>query len=297
MPFLTKVGTAIKNGAKKFAADKAKQKVAETAQDEEKRGNALALIGLGSAGCLLFPLIFIIVIFSYLFGTIQIADGAEITGSGGSSGLVYSIEELDKYYELSQNAPKSNNKPYEDLADTDYRTVDEFNEHIKTSVEEAGYGTREGVVVAGVALIGDYIAATGKRLRYDQYTSLGGRQDSDKEGIVNENFFLDCSSFAWWAVYNGGFKLPSYPQTLSQMNWARGEGILKNDVSSGKPGDFLVNSGHIILIIGERENGYYCAEFTGWGTGGEITIRNMSSLSSYQLIDMEKYYNDSSNVR
>jgi len=84
MPFLTKIGAALKAGAANFAKNKAKEKAIETALDEEKRGDAVALIGCGSIGCLIFPLFLFIIPLSYLFGTIQIADGAEITGSGGS---------------------------------------------------------------------------------------------------------------------------------------------------------------------------------------------------------------------
>ena len=206
--------------------------------------------------------------------------------------------DLEAYYQASLAAPESGNRPKYDLANTTYGSVAGFNQHIKDNVEAAGYGTREAVVAAGISLIGDYIMATGVTLRYDQYTSLGGRQDSDKEGIVNDNFYLDCSSFAWWALYNGGFKIPSYPQTLSQRGWAQGAGYARDPYSTeGQPGDFLVSSGHIVLIVGNYDGGYYVAEFSGWGIGSKISKYGQGSLSGYTLIDMEDYYNDPSNVR
>lgn len=212
-----------------------------------------------------------------------------------SSGILnLTPEVLAEYYSLSEAAIVSPNVPATDLASTEYENVDGFNQYIKSQVENAGYGTRAGVVAAGVALIGDYIKATGKRLRYSQ----DGRQGENKEGIANSNFYLDCSSFAWWAVYNGGFKQPSYPQTGSQKTWAQGKGYLKS-VDAGQAGDFLVNAGHIVMIIGSYDNGYYCAEFKGKADGGLITKRDYSALSAsgYSLIDMEDYYNNADNVR
>lgn len=95
MPFLTKIGAALKAGAANFAKNKAKEKAIETALDEEKRGDAIAVIGCGSIGCIAFPFIVIIAALSYLFGTIQIADGAEITGSGSSATVT--LGEAAKY--------------------------------------------------------------------------------------------------------------------------------------------------------------------------------------------------------
>lgn len=212
-----------------------------------------------------------------------------------SSGILnLTPEVLAEYYNLSEAAIVSPNTPDIDLASTEYETIDGFNEYIKTQVNSAGYGTRAAVVAAGIALIGDYIKATGKRLRYSQ----DGRQGENQEGIAKTNFYLDCSSFAWWAVYNGGFKQPSYPQTGSQTTWAQGKGYLKS-VDAGQAGDFLINSGHIVMIIGSYDDGYYCAEFKGRAYGGLITQRSYSSLSlsGYSLIDMEDYYNNVDNVR
>ena len=207
--------------------------------------------------------------------------------------------DLEEYYVASSAATESTNKPAVDLAGTDYQTIAGFNSHIKSNVEAAGFGTREAVVAAGVSLIGDYTMATGKRLRYDQYTSLGGRQNSDEEGIVKENFFLDCSSFAWWALYNGGFKIPTYPFTGAQKSWAQSNGYAKDPTSlEGQPGDFLVSDGHIVLILGNYDGGYYIAEFLNWGEGGRINKYGSGgfSLGGYTLIDMDGYYN-ASNVR
>lgn len=218
--------------------------------------------------------------------------------AGGSAGAI-SLDPaaLEQYYQASENAVVSAGNPSNDLLSTDYKSVGAFNNHIKDSVNQAGYGTRNGVVAAGIALIYDYIAATNKRLRYSQ----PNRQDQEAEGIVNNNFYLDCSSFTWWAVYNGGFKRPSWPQTASQQNWAKENGYLQASTKGGQAGDFLVRNngseGHIIMILGTYDNGYYCAEFKGTAYGGVISKRDYSSLFAYSLINMEGYYSNASNVR
>lgn len=201
--------------------------------------------------------------------------------------------DFEAYYIASEAASQSSNNPATDLASTDYGSVEGFNQHIKDNVNAAGYGTREAVVAAGVSLVGDYILSTGKRLRYSQPL----RQGQDTEGIVNQNFYLDCSSFAWWAVYNAGFKTPCYPQTGVMRSWASQNGYLQSGVNGGQGGDFLLSSGHIVLILGTYDGGYYCAEFSGSTSGAKISKRSYNGLSGYQLIDMTDYYSNSSNLR
>ena len=163
------------------------------------------------------------------------------------------------------------------------------------------------MVAAGLTLISGYNFATGKRLRYSQpLRQVNITTNSvDQEGIVNEKFYLDCSSFAWWALYNGGFKIPVDSSnklytayTGNQEAWARNTGNLKS-YENGQPGDFLINSGHIVLIVGNYDGGYYCAEFSSPSSGAQITKRSFSDLNNlgYSLMDMESYYSDSNNVR
>lgn len=210
--------------------------------------------------------------------------------------------DFESYYQASANAPESTSDNInDDLANTPLQNSGAFSSHIKSKVNEAGYGTREAVVAAGVALVGDFIMSTDKRLRYNQASWYGNRhprQSSEVDGIVNDNFTLDCSGFAWWALYNGGFKLPSYPQTGSQKGWAQSNGYIKS-VDAGKPGDFLISDGHIVLIIGTYDGGYYTAEFLNWGKGALINKYGTGgfSTSGYQVIDMDAYYNNASNKR
>lgn len=226
----------------------------------------------------------------------------------------FNQEMLDDMYNMSQKAEQSTNTPSEDLKDTYFDTVENFNQYIKNNVNNAGYGTREGVVAAALSLVGGYTFATGKRLRYQQTSDIYpnipyDRQESNTEGIVNDEFYLDCSGFAWWAIYNGGYQIPKdsngqdiWTSTWYQKNWAENNNILSS-IDNGKPGDFLIynnnNSGHIVMIIGQYDSGYYVVEFSSWEEGAQINKRSFSSLESdgYQLINMDQYYNETDNIR
>lgn len=221
--------------------------------------------------------------------------------SCGSSGI-YSNDELEEYYQLSKAAVKTNTSVSADMAGTEYGSLDGFNAHIKKTINNAGYGTRQGVVAAGVSLIGDYIKATGKRIRYNQNAGFcpgitTGRQSAETEGVV-DNLYLDCSGFAWWTLYNAGFKIPCYPETSGIYSWARNAGYI-TDSRAGKAGDFAVTKGkgHVMLIVGTYDGGYYVAEETGCSEGGEINKRSYDSLSNYAIINMDEYYNNPSNLR
>ncbi len=275
--------------------------------DGEKTVNTIKKLLMKKIGfTLLFPVILFLLIFMVLLSTLltnfgykldmmQVVDGED--ESTITEGVVYDEATLEEYFQLSEKAYESSNKPSDDLSSTTYGSVESFNKHIKDTVCMHGYGTRQGVVAAGMSLIGDYIKSTGKRIRYDQ----SGRQQPGVEGIVNSDFYLDCSGFSWWALYNGGFNLPDvFAQTDYLYAWAAGEGITKEATSGGgQGGDFLVTrgKGHIMLIVGTYSDGYYIAEEAGWGYGGKISKYSYSSLGGYVLMDMTSYYNNSSNVR
>ncbi len=213
---------------------------------------------------------------------------------GGGNGI-YTTEQLEEYVQLSDAAPVTNNWANADLSSTEYGSIEGLSQHIKDSVNNAGYGTRESVVAAGVSLIGDYIRATGKRARYDQ----AQRHPWEVEGIIRDNLYFDCSSFAWWALYNGGFKVPTHAYTGDQRSWANSNGYLKTPGPGvGQGGDFLISGGHIILIIGNYDGGYYVAHASSWTNGLKINKLDYNSArASYDVIDMTEYYNNSSNVR
>ena len=221
-----------------------------------------------------------------------------------------SEESLTDMYKISSSATVSVNTPGEDLKASGFESVDNFNKFIKQNVEIAGYGSRAGVVAAALSLVYGYSESTGKRLRYSMdYRQVNTNNVVDQEGIVNEDFYLDCSSFAMWALYNGGYNNPLQSNgqavtayTGSQITWASQAGML-TQIENGKPGDFLIRhqgtQGHIVMIIGQYNDGYYCVEFSSPEKGGLITQRTYDDLhaSNYNRIDMESYYNNPSNVR
>lgn len=222
------------------------------------------------------------------------------------------LNALEIMHQTSANAPVSANIPAVDLGATSFKTVENFNQYIKDNVNAAGYGTRNGVIAAGLSLISGYNFATGKRLRYSQPERQVNAETNniDAEGIVNADFYLDCSSFAWWALYTGGFKTPLFSSgnntqayTGDQINWAKETGSLK-PFEEGRAGDFLIRhvtqaNAHIVMIVGKDETGYYCAEFSSPDNGAQITKKTFTDLNNngYNLIDMDAYYSNSNNVR
>ena len=217
--------------------------------------------------------------------------------------------DLENMYNLFNESPVSSNTPAADLASTNVQTVENFNQIIKNNVNAAGYGSREGVVAAALSLVVGYPSITGRRLRYSMnYRQVNAANFVDQEGIVNEDFYLDCSSFAMWALYNGGYSPPLLngqpvsAYTGSQITWASQSGML-TEIENGKPGDFLIRhqgeNGHIVMIIGQYNDGYYCVEFSSPENGGLVTKRTYEDLhsSNYSRIDMESYYSNQSNVR
>ncbi len=247
---------------------------------------------------------------------------------GDSKSMKWLIEEAGKsqaatgkypwtsYFNYMEKLKPSSGTPRQDLKGKIY-DVKAFNKHIKDNVDLAGRGTRNGVVSSAKSLIVDYALITGNKLRYEMSSA---RQLPNTDGIVNEDFYLDCSSFTSWAIYNGGYKLPVdlnsaatgneyISNTISYKKWAnddindgdsRYSGHLKNvDSSTGKPGDLLVTDAHIVMIVDTTKDGYMCAEFGSPTTGGRLRDRSISELKTkgYQLIDMEDYYNNPDNKR
>ena len=266
-------------------------------------GNLLSMfskMNLLSVGLFAIPLILTFVvfitflsIFNNKMSLFQMVDPSSGKGSRVGVDLNYDFED---YARISAEAAVSSGNANADLANSEFKTVSNFNQHIADSVNQAGYGTRQGVVTAGVTLAGDYAKYTGKKIKYSQ----SGRQNPASIGIVNaDNFMLDCSSFTFWSLYNGGFNIPSdlaYVQTDRIYEWATRRGYTR-DYKSGIAGDFLVTKGkgHIVLIVGVHEDGYWVAEEDG--TAAVINKRSFESYSRYAVVDMTDYYNDSSNVR
>lgn len=190
-------------------------------------------------------------------------------------------------------------------------SLDEFNSLIAQNVEKAGSGTRAGVVAAAVTLIAElgnnynvkvpYFWGGGHESAINDYAKANWGSSSCYTYANSQSYNycgLDCSGFVPWAIRNGGFN----------MSWARLAGDFQN-ISGAKrvslsnsavlqPGDLLESSGHIVLVVGvdEGSSQYICAEAAGNKDGVLFTRRAFNS-SGYWGVNMDGYYNNSSNVR
>lgn len=209
--------------------------------------------------------------------------------------------DLEAYFEASKNASMpitcvNSGKSMVDCTlkskGKNFKSLSQFNDHIKQSINSAGYGTRAAVVAASIALIGDYSMDTGVRLKY----TWGGGHSNEHltKDPVKDPFGLDCSGFIGWAIYHAGFKFATgttgtYIDTLPHGKI--------NQIKGGQPGDFLVNSHHTVMIIGTYDTGYYLAEAANTADGMRISKLEYSNPSGYYLFDMEDYYNNPKNKR
>lgn len=170
-------------------------------------------------------------------------------------------------------------------------SIEEFNNLIAANVSNAGYGTRSGVVAAAVTLIGE-MDKYGIKLPYvwgGGHSSHGGiSQGADGNWGVRDSG-LDCSGFIAWAIYNGGY---NFNDTQSTHFKGLGEVVeldAKNAVIS--PGDVLVKSGHVALVVGidEERKEYITAEALG-ARYGILFKRRKFNEASYSGVKMDSYY-------
>ena len=163
-------------------------------------------------------------------------------------------------------------------------SIEEYNNHLQSSIESAGVGTREGVVTAAMTLIGS-LAEMGVKFNYQwggKYHNVGIRPDwglkadlswmenicssyvklyGNHDHCVNDyrwNSF-DCSGFVNWAITNGMQK-----KVENVMTGSGGE-TLNSEYAVCKPGGVLVGSGHIVLVVetDDASKRYIIAESTG----------------------------------
>ena len=225
----------------------------------------------------------------------------------------YNFEEI---ISVMQNATESDGNAYNDLAGSEYKTFEEFVQHITFNITKAGYATPNAVVTAAISFLSDYTKSSGRLIKYSYNHRGEGEQEPDKDGLQNpENLCIDCSGFVGWCLYNAGFKIPvDYCNTYEIKKWAENSGIDRDSHdSSGNPGDLLVKNngsyGHIMLIVGKENDGYIIAESSGID-GEDIAysdrpdggiIRKISfesnELDPYIRVDMRDYYNNPDNKR
>ena len=185
-------------------------------------------------------------------------------------------------------------------------SLNELNNYIESSVNQAGRGTREGVVAAAVSLINFLYDKFDAKLPYYWGGKYAGKGipsffgEYDPQGHISRNGYVfhiksfDCSGFVQWAIINGGFSNPG----TGTGYFAQAYGANSCNISLvncvGVPGD-LINSpnGHVQLIIAVDNNGgnYVVAESTT--TGVVIQYRGMhknNSNGTYKILHMDRFY-------
>ena len=94
---------------------------------------------------------------------------------------------------------------------------------------------------------------------------------------------LDCSGFAAWAYVNAGYEIKrgQYPSFWGYSKYALNQ-------ANGDVGDFILNNGHVKLIVGKTDTGYICAEASGKSAGMCLSTHPYSNSSGYWIAKGDK---------
>ena len=236
--------------------------------------------------------IVVIGLFSGLFATDEVFANNNIGTSGGN------IDYGD--YVLSSDGDQILHERLDTFLQSNGTSLEEFNNLIASNVQEAGYGTRAGVVAAAVTLIAELGNNYNVKVPYfwgggHGSISVGAEASwgsntcyTSANGQIYSYCGLDCSGFVTWAINNGGFSIPVQSSgTFVYLDGA--ERVSLSNSAVLQAGDLLATSGHIILIVGVDDSGYICAEAAGNETG-VLFSRKSFDASSYYGIDMSGFY-------
>ena len=180
--------------------------------------------------------------------------------------------------------------------------VNEMNNFINSKVDEAGYGTGAGVAAAGQTLV-SVLEQKGYYLGYywgGDRSSLGiGTSWGVNRGIAitrggnatGPEFGMDCSGFVSWSIRMGcnsnyGSKTASGYKELNTKSLS--------SLNEAKPGDILVSSGHVILIIKNNGDGTVIAAEESYSSMGLI-FNKYTNLGNYSLRDRSSWYSTNCN--
>ena len=211
---------------------------------------------------------------------------------------------------------------FSDLLASTGMTIEEFDAYLADVVSSAGVGTRAAVVGSAVSLIGS-LAEMGYKLPYQwggKYYSVGsnpnwGLESSSTSYWCNDyatkydnistcttnyrwNSF-DCSGFVNWAIING-FQFNGYDELRDvgayQITDNYGTIPLDDNSAVCQPGDVLVKTGHIMLVVGldDANKRYIIAESTGsrlnTGYGGVIIDYESYGNTNYRCRRLDDLY-------
>ena len=201
-----------------------------------------------------------------------------------------------------------NTKPY--IACKTYTEQDRINleAKLKKAVDDAGYGTRAGVVEAARFLVGglDY------KIRYlgpKKVNSTLGRYTKSGLNIANSNGWgcsvsgwtqgMDCTNFVKWAFAQNGLDINDY---YNKSNTYK----TKDSVGNIRVGDFLLTPCttrcenrdymHVGIVIGIDDKNIYVAEATTESTDAIVVSKynkfNMPASGKFSVFKKYIYAND-----
>ena len=191
----------------------------------------------------------------------------------------------------------------------------DFDAYLTKKINEAGVGTREGVVSAAVTLIGS-LADLGVKLNYQwggKYAQIGTNANWGSEAnmswlcdnyadagydksVCTNNYkwhSFDCSGFVNWALVNG-----MQDTVATQYTSTSGGKALSSSTAVCDPGGTLVSEGHIVLVVGidDANKRYIVAESTGsrlaTGVGGVKLSYYSYGASGYVCKNLDELYGD-----
>ena len=179
-------------------------------------------------------------------------------------------------------------------------SIEELNKLIARSVRAAGLYTKESAATAAIAF--QTVVAQkyniklpywwgGKSWSYGADSTWGTYRVTSSDTNTYYYYGLDCSGFVAWAYVNAGYTIgkDSNSKYPSFWGWKR----LTFNKSNGEVGDFLVNEGHVKLIIGKTSDAYITAEAKGKNYGMVVNTHKYSNPNGYKIVSsdnlMSKY--------
>ena len=219
-------------------------------------------------------------------------------------------------YELTSEGDPILHEPLDQFLESQGTSLEEYNELIADNVDDAGYGTRAGVVAGSVTMVAEL--GNNYNVKVPYYWG-GGHSSNDLTGealakwgstqchtYANDQHYnycgLDCSGFVAWALNAGGFQCgPTGAGSFYKKSGAQKINLNPNSPVL-QPGDILEykdsGGGHAILVVGidEENKQYICIEAMG-NAHGVLFTRRSFGLSGYWGVDMEGFYNNPANLR
>lgn len=208
----------------------------------------------------------------------------------------------------TRNAKHELNEPITEFLASQGSSLDQYNSFIKENVNNAGFGTREGVVTAAVSLINFLYDNFQMKLPYywggqaQQYglpASIGTEHPSSVSPGGNVYYYrsFDCSGFVSWAIKNGGYKFSRIATGGFDSRFSEDSCDIRSSSCKGQPGD-LINSAacHVQMIVSVDEaNGkYIVAESTGSGVIMQPWGMHQTNCNSSptKILHLDKFYNN-----